>query len=136
MHFQGDTDRNGIFLRPIYDCSQKVTRSYPVDRQKTHFRRQTRKLTLFKIWLLGTQTPPIGDLAVIFCKLRTPFPGMSIRGTIRDVDSSFTRCRLHPDIAVMFGTEFDLDRNLDDAIVFFYLGLPFGFAPPPAFSGA
>ena len=60
---------------------------------------------------------------------------MPIRGTKRDIDAAFTRCRLHPDSAVMFGTEFQLSGDTMDVVIFFYLVLPFGFTGSPGIFG-
>ena len=80
-------------------------------------------------------TPSINDLAIRFCRVRTAFPGVPVHGAKRDIDAAFTRCRLHPDAARMFGTEFDIDGDRTDALVFFYLVLPFGFAGSPVIFG-
>ena len=56
-------------------------------------------------------------------------------GAKRDIDSAFARCRLHPDGAAMFGTEFELSKDMGDAISCFYLVLPFGFTGPTGIFG-
>ena len=64
------------------------------------------------------KTPLIGDLATRYCKLRASFPGLEIRATKRDIDAAFARIRLHPDGAVLFGTEFAPSPTIGDSIVF------------------
>ena len=60
---------------------------------------------------------------------------MRIVGTKRDVDSAFTRCRLHPDGADLFGTEFELGNDVGDTVAFSYLVLPVGFTASPGIFG-
>ena len=42
---------------------------------------------------------------------------------------------MHPDAAVLFGTEFPIDQWRDQSFVLFYLVLPFGFTGPPDIFG-
>ena len=81
------------------------------------------------------QTPSLGDLARRFCYLKTSAPGLEIVDTKRDIDAAFTRCRLHPDAAVLFGTEFMLNTASGENLIFFYLVPPFGFTGSPGVFG-
>ena len=87
----------------------------------------------FDYWHLDT--PCIQDLAVWTAQLRAEFPGLELVGTKRDIDSAFTRVRLHPDSARMFATEFSLDNHASGNFIFFYLVLPFGFTGSPGVFG-
>lgn len=64
-------------------------------------------------------TPPISDIAKKYSILKAGCPDIPIQGAKRDIDSAFTRCRLHPDAAVLFGTEFELGDIDVDNIIFF-----------------
>ena len=75
-------------------------------------------------------TPTVEDLARKYCFLRAANPGIRILGTKRDIDAAFTRCRFHPDCAVLFGAEFS-HSDPTNSLVFFYLVLPFGFTGSP-----
>ena len=81
------------------------------------------------------QTPMLEDLARKYCRLKTSAPGIKVVGTKRDIDAAFTRCRLHPDSCTLFGTEFEVDKDRGDSVVFFYLVLPFGFTGSPGIFG-
>ena len=80
-------------------------------------------------------TPSIHDLAVWVAQIKGEFPGMEVVGTKRDIDSAFTRIRLHPDSVRMFPTEFSLGPVISDNFIFFYLVLPFGFTGSPVIFG-
>ena len=80
-------------------------------------------------------TPTLDDLARRYCHLRTSAPGLEIVGTKRDIDAAFTRVRLHPDAAVLFGAEFRLNADNGENLIFFYLVLPFGFTGSPGIFG-
>ena len=63
------------------------------------------------------------------------YPSIPIYGAKRDIDAAFTRCRLRPDGAVMFGTEFELGPKRCENVYLFYLVLPFGFTGSPGIFG-
>ena len=60
---------------------------------------------------------------------------MLIVGTKRDIDSEFTRRRLHPDGAGLFGTEFNLSKDTGDTAAPLYLAFPCGFTGSPGIFG-
>ena len=85
-------------------------------------------------WFL--ETPLVRGLARWYVRTQTLFPGIPIEGGKRDVDSAFTRCRLHPDASSMFSTEFIVEiGNGETGIIFFYMVLPFGFSGSPGIFG-
>ena len=75
-------------------------------------------------------TPTVGDLARRYCHIKTTAPGIEMAGAKRDTDAAFARCRVHPDCAAIFGTEFT-HTDPTNSLVFFYLVLPFGFTGSP-----
>ena len=80
-------------------------------------------------------TPSIEDRSIRFCQLRAAYHDIPILGKKRDIDSAFTRRRMHPDSVVMFGAECQLSSDPDDVVIFFYLVLPFGFTGSPGIFG-
>ena len=82
------------------------------------------------------ETPMVKGLAEWYVQTKTNFHGIPIVGTKRDVDSAFTRCRIRPDAASLFSTEFSAkDDGVETRVIFFYTVLPFGFTGPPGISG-
>ena len=82
------------------------------------------------------ETPTIHTLSAKYCQLRVSHPGVPIHGTKLDIDAAFTRCRLRPDAAALFGTEFELGPALADNVICFYLVLHFGFTGSPGIFGS
>ena len=59
------------------------------------------------------------------------YHAIPICGTKRGIDSAFTRCRLRPEAALLFRTEFDLRRPFNITVLSFYIVLPFGLSGSP-----
>ena len=82
------------------------------------------------------ETPMIKDLATWYVKTKTNYPQIPLIGTKRDIDAAFTRCRIHPDDAALFSTEFSVRAHGEDVcVIFFYMVLPFGFTGSPGIFG-
>ena len=81
------------------------------------------------------RTPMADDLAKRYCYLKANAHGVEIIGTKRDIGAAFTRVRVRPDCATLFGTEFAHRGDPMNNVVFFYLVLPFGFAGSPGIFG-
>ena len=78
----------------------------------------------------------IKDLASWYMRTKTNSPETPLLGTKRDIDAAFTRCRIHPDAATLFSTEFPVCAHGEETnVIFFYMVLAFGFTGSPGIFG-
>ena len=113
---EGSDRENLFFLPTVYYGCEEVTGMHSSCRQKIDSGARildARRRTTER-WSLPTSTLLLPD--IVNYGLATP--NVPIVGANRDIEAAFTRFRLHPDDAVMFGAEFELGPPPSDNIMF------------------